>query len=168
MARGLEYESSVVHFLELRVQIPPNAWKFDSYECCVLSGRGSGSGWSPVQRTPTEYGMSECDREVSTLRRPWPTRGCCVMEKNSSTNRWDVSQNITSLGTDLKLHNHRAWRELQTYSYVVRTCNLMPSGFKFSSRRFRTWRLLIFWGPLLKSVNTPLRLVLCASLRNTD
>jgi len=147
VARGLEYEYSVVHFLELRVQIPPNAWKSDSCECCVLSGRGSASGWSPVQRIPTECGMSECDREASTVRRPWPTRGCCVMgEKNTSTNRSDVSQNIISLGTDFKLHNHRAWRELQTYTYVLRPCNLMSSGFKFYSRRLRTWRLLIFRG----------------------
>jgi hypothetical protein len=25
--------------------------------------------------------MSECDREASITRRPWPTRGCCDMEK---------------------------------------------------------------------------------------
>jgi hypothetical protein len=24
--------------------------------------------------------VSECDREASTVRRPWPTRGCCPME----------------------------------------------------------------------------------------
>ena len=24
--------------------------------------------------------MCECDREASIMRRPWPTRGCCVME----------------------------------------------------------------------------------------
>jgi hypothetical protein len=25
--------------------------------------------------------VCECDRKASTMRRPWPTRGCCVMEK---------------------------------------------------------------------------------------
>jgi hypothetical protein len=35
----------------------------------------SASGRSLVKRSPTEYGVSECDREVSILRRPWPTRG---------------------------------------------------------------------------------------------
>jgi hypothetical protein len=34
--------------------------------------------WSLVQRIPTECGVSECDREASIMRRPWPTRGCCA------------------------------------------------------------------------------------------
>jgi hypothetical protein len=25
--------------------------------------------------------VSECDREASIIRRPWPTRGCCAVEK---------------------------------------------------------------------------------------
>ena len=37
------------------------------------------SGWSLVQRSPADCGVSECDREASTMRRSWPTRGCCVM-----------------------------------------------------------------------------------------
>jgi len=44
-------------------------------ECCVLSGRGfSASGWSLVQRNPTECDVSECDHESSTMKRPSPTR----------------------------------------------------------------------------------------------
>jgi hypothetical protein len=39
-------------------------------------------GWSLVQRSPTECGVSECDRKASIIRRPWPTRGCCAMGKN--------------------------------------------------------------------------------------
>ena len=34
------------------------------------------AGLSLVQRSPTECGESECDREASTLNRPWPTGGC--------------------------------------------------------------------------------------------
>ena len=26
--------------------------------------------------------MSECDREASLIRRPWPTRGCCAIKMN--------------------------------------------------------------------------------------
>jgi hypothetical protein len=37
--------------------------------------------WSLVQRSPTECGVSECDREVSTMR-PWPTGGCCAIKKH--------------------------------------------------------------------------------------
>jgi hypothetical protein len=37
----------------------------------------SASGRSLVQRSPTQCGVSACDREVSIMRRPWPTGGCC-------------------------------------------------------------------------------------------
>jgi hypothetical protein len=50
-----------------------------SCECCVLSEL-SASGWSIVQRNPTECGVSECDHEASITRRPWPTRDCCAMQ----------------------------------------------------------------------------------------
>jgi hypothetical protein len=48
--------------------------------CCKVEV--SVSGWSFVQRSPTECGVSECDREASTVRRHWPNRGCCSMGKN--------------------------------------------------------------------------------------
>jgi hypothetical protein len=41
----------------------------------------SATGRSLVQRSPTECGVSECDREASTVRRPWPTRGCQAMKE---------------------------------------------------------------------------------------
>ena len=40
----------------------------------------SASGRSLVRRSPTECGVSECDREASIMRRARPTRGCCAME----------------------------------------------------------------------------------------
>jgi len=40
----------------------------------------SASGRSLVQRSPTECGVSECDREASKVKRPWPTRGCGTMK----------------------------------------------------------------------------------------
>jgi len=42
----------------------------------------SASGWSLLQRTPTEYGVSVCDREASIMMRPWPTRDFYAMEKS--------------------------------------------------------------------------------------
>ena len=58
---------------------PPESRKFVSDECCVLSGRGlCDELGSLVQRSPTECGVSECDREVLTMRRPWPSEGCCA------------------------------------------------------------------------------------------
>jgi hypothetical protein len=48
-----------------------------SVACCQIEV--SASGWSLVQRSPTECGVSECDRQDSIMRRPWPTGGCCAM-----------------------------------------------------------------------------------------
>jgi hypothetical protein len=39
--------------------------------CCVLSDRGC----SLFQRSPTECGASEFDREALIMWRSWPTRG---------------------------------------------------------------------------------------------
>jgi hypothetical protein len=40
----------------------------------------SASGWSLVQRNLTVYGVSECEREASIMRRPRPHWGCCAVE----------------------------------------------------------------------------------------
>jgi hypothetical protein len=45
--------------------------------CCQVEV--SVSGWSLVQRSPTDCGVSECDREAWIMRRPWPTGGCCAI-----------------------------------------------------------------------------------------
>jgi hypothetical protein len=45
-----------------------------SVVCCQVEV--SAVGCSLVQRSPTECGVSECDREASIMRRPWPTGGC--------------------------------------------------------------------------------------------
>jgi hypothetical protein len=49
-------------------------------ECCVLSGR-----YLCVQTSPTECGVSECDREASIMRGPWPTGGCYTTGKKSDS-----------------------------------------------------------------------------------
>jgi len=38
--------------------------------CCQVEV--SASGWSLIQRSPTECGVSECHCGSSTMRRPWP------------------------------------------------------------------------------------------------
>jgi hypothetical protein len=52
-----------------------------SVVCCQVEV--SASGRSLVQRSPTDYGLSECDRETSIMR--LSTEGCCVME---ALNAW--------------------------------------------------------------------------------
>ena len=41
--------------------------------CCRVEV--SATSLSLVRRSPTNYGVSECDRKASVMRRPWPTRG---------------------------------------------------------------------------------------------
>jgi hypothetical protein len=48
-----------------------------SVVCCQVEV--SASGCSLVQRSPTECGVSECDREASIMRRPSSPRGCRAM-----------------------------------------------------------------------------------------
>jgi hypothetical protein len=44
-----------------------------SVVCCQVEV--CASGWSLVQRSPTECGVSVCDREASIMGGPWPTGG---------------------------------------------------------------------------------------------
>jgi hypothetical protein len=53
-----------------------------STACCQVEV--SASGWSLVQSSPTECGVSECDSDSSIMRRPWPTTSCCAMGKSVS------------------------------------------------------------------------------------
>jgi len=68
----------VARLLGLRVRVPPRAKMSVYCECCLVSGRGF---W--VQSSPTEWGVSECDREASVMRAPWPNRGCPALKKKT-------------------------------------------------------------------------------------
>ena len=41
----------------------------------MLSGTVLCAGLTSDQKNPTECGVPECNREVSPMRRPWPTGG---------------------------------------------------------------------------------------------
>jgi len=49
--------------------------------CCQVEVLAT--GLSPIQRSPTEFSVSECNREASIVRRLWSTGGCCAMENLS-------------------------------------------------------------------------------------
>jgi hypothetical protein len=53
---------------------------FVSAVCCPVEV--SASGRSLVRWIPTECGVSEYDCEALIMRRHWPVRGFCAMEKN--------------------------------------------------------------------------------------
>ena len=77
--------SAASRFLELRVRILPEHGYLSlmSVVCCPVEV--SASDWSLVQRRHTERGVSECNREASILRRPWPTRACCAIKRSVCT-----------------------------------------------------------------------------------
>ena len=57
--------------------------------CCQVEV--TSSGWSLVQSSPTDCGVSECDREFSTMRRPWPAGGLLQHgTEKSSLKRWQA------------------------------------------------------------------------------
>ena len=91
--RGLMRGSAAARLLGLWVRIPPERHGYlsvVSVACCQVEV--SVSGWSLVQRSPTECGVSECDHEASIMRGPWYTGGCCVTEEKSYIDRisWHI------------------------------------------------------------------------------
>ena len=52
-----------------------------SCECLCCQVEVSASGRSLVQRSPTEYGVSECDLGTLTMRKPRPTGAVEPREK---------------------------------------------------------------------------------------
>jgi hypothetical protein len=79
---GLRRGSATARLMKWWVPIPLIAWMCLSLVnsvCCQIEI--SASGRSLLQRSPTQCGVSECDREASIMRGPWPTRNCCSMKK---------------------------------------------------------------------------------------
>jgi hypothetical protein len=80
--RGLRRGFAAVRLLGLWFRFPLGACLSVSCDCFVLSGRGLCDELVPRPEEPYRMcGVSECDREASIMRRPWPTRDCCAMEK---------------------------------------------------------------------------------------
>jgi hypothetical protein len=75
--RGLRRRSTATRLLRLRVRIPPESWMFLSCECYVLSGGSHFKGPIVIPEESYRVCVCVCDREASTMRRPWPT---CAVE----------------------------------------------------------------------------------------
>jgi len=58
--------------------------------------QNSASGWSLVQRSLAACGVSECDPEALIMKRPWPSRGCCVLRKKYATEVYHYTQTFPS------------------------------------------------------------------------
>jgi hypothetical protein len=96
--RGLRRGSAAARLLGLWVRIPPEGWMSQVNVVCFLV-QVSVSVLSITQKNPTEYSLSECDREPSISRRSWAwtTRGCCGMEKNENGGSTCVRNVVTNL-----------------------------------------------------------------------
>ena len=106
--RGLWSGSAVPWLPGLRVRITSGPGCLSICKCRMLSGSSS---WSLVQRSPTECGVSECNRKASTMRRPWPIKSYCAM-KNLA-----ILININELKDGLR---HRAHICSKTLLFVKR------------------------------------------------
>jgi hypothetical protein len=84
----------------------------------------SALGWSLVQGSPTECGVSEFDREASIMRRPWPTRGYCAMEKKTVYRILLVTISVHILtpcfGAEKKSNSKRNYIKLKYKTKVLR------------------------------------------------
>ena len=83
LPRYLRRHSAAVRLMVFRVRIPPGSMSVSS-EWCMLSGRGLYDGMITRPEGSYRVFVSECDREASTMRGHWATRGCCVMGKKKS------------------------------------------------------------------------------------
>jgi len=63
-----------------------------SVVCCQVEI--SVRGQLLVQRSPTKYGVSECDLKTSTMRRPGPTGGCRAMKETTPFHEIDCTIQI--------------------------------------------------------------------------
>ena len=69
--RVLRHRSAAARLLRSWVRIPPGAWIFVCYQCCVFSGRGL---CDELKTRPEEsyrlWCVVVCDLETSRMRRP--------------------------------------------------------------------------------------------------
>jgi len=73
-SRGLRRWSAAAPLLGLLLRFPPGAWMSVSCECCELSGIGLCVGLiTHPEESYRLWCVVVCDREASTMRRPWPT-----------------------------------------------------------------------------------------------
>jgi len=76
--RGLKCGSAAARLLGYRIRNTQGAWMSVCCEVVCCQVEFFASGWSLVQRSPTDCVVPDSDRNVSIMRRPWPTRGCCT------------------------------------------------------------------------------------------
>ena len=83
--------------------------------CCQVEV--SASGWSFVQRSTAEWGVSECDCEACTLRRLWPTRVSRAI--GGKTMYWFLYHNSNEMWLNLFIKNVFIVRSLYPVTFNI-------------------------------------------------
>jgi hypothetical protein len=115
-----------------------------SVVCCQVEV--SATGWSPIQRGPTDCGASECDREVSTTGRPWPTRGCCAIVVFPYTKKFTIGElrgyvtsqpvpKMSSWISDLALNLFWVWQACHKTNFGARGKQTMTRGMELGFQK---------------------------------
>ena len=90
--------------------------------CCQV--QVSATGWSLVQRSVTEYCMSECALETSPIRRPRSTRAVAAWKRFGWTLGWLRTKKLIYVTSLYKNFNSA---EQKTLRWYYRTNRLKPS-----------------------------------------
>jgi hypothetical protein len=124
------------------------------------------TGWSLVQRSPTECGVSECNHEASIMRRPWPTGGCCAMDKKNRVPNFCITalkQKTKSLFFLCYTFNHFSWDTTlmslgteRLYLLAFAPAQITSTSFLIAHTYFRTSFLYNIDPVELNSVKIPL------------
>jgi len=94
--RGLRRGCAAASLPGLRVRIPLGTGMFVVIVvCCQVEV--SATGWSLVRRSPTDCGVSECNRGTSTIRRSRSEWGCQVMTKRNSFQQGSLIKRLSIL-----------------------------------------------------------------------
>jgi len=72
--------SAATPLFGLKSRVPPRTWTSVCCECYVLSVICDLCLWSLVQKSPNQCGVSECNRETSIMKKPWPTTDCYAIK----------------------------------------------------------------------------------------
>ena len=142
--RGLRRGSAAARLLGLWFRIPPEhrCLSLVSVVCCQLEVFAT--GWSLTQRSCTE-----CDREASIVRGPWPNRGRCAMKirircmKSTSQMRFSLVCDVT----------------LRRLAFIYRRFGANCPSYLQVSSSFLRWDFYVV--PKRRLITTNLRSVKC-------
>jgi hypothetical protein len=97
-----------------------------SVVCCQIEV--SASCWSLAKSSPTECGVSQCDREAPIMRKPWLTRGCCATRRNLYLHFiWHFRPYEKDLSCKRRMADTYIYIYIYNYDYRLAACVLRDS-----------------------------------------